>query len=116
MIFQLNKILSYINENYEEQAIIRPNVLNYPYTIYIPSKKYDLEIKLIIPGKKHYLYGKCQYALSFGFNANKKYKSELDYHGGGYSEEYKENNYSNIDKFLSEFCSQRKYKQMNLFD
>ena len=113
---QLNKILYYINENYEEQAIIRPDISEYPYNIYISAKKYDLEISIKIPKEDHYLYGKCNYVLYFDYKANKKYRNELNWHGGGSSEKYNEIDYSNIAEFLDEYCTRSKNKQMTIFD
>ena len=113
---ELQKILSYINENYEEKGIVKPDCLGNENNIYIASKKYDLNILIEEPNEGHYLYKKCKYCISLDYNANKKYRSELDWHGGGGCYEYNENDYSNVKEFLDEFCERKKCKQVSIFD
>lgn len=115
MEIEINKILNYINENYEDRAEIKPNIFGDKCNICIYSEKYDLEILLKEPEKNHYLFGKCKYCIDLDYETNKKY-GKNNYHGGGGSYEYNSNDYSNIKSFLDDFCKPRKYKQINLFD
>lgn len=98
----LNKILNYINENYDVNAIMSDD-----YNIYIPTEKYDLNIEISKTEADCYLFGKSDYCLSFGYDANKKYRKELQYHGGGYMDAFNEEDFSNIDKFLSRWLQKR---------
>lgn len=111
----LKKILNYINQTYDVEAEIVPR-FDCQDNIYIKTKQYDLNIEVEQPGEDHYLYGKSEYVLNFDYEANKKYRTELQYHSGSWSEAYNDNDYSNIDEFLEEFCKKRKYKQMSIFD
>ena len=71
---EINKILNYINENYEDQAEIKTNILGNKYNIYVYSEIYDLEISLKKPEKDHYLFGKCKYCIDLDYETNKKIK------------------------------------------
>ena len=82
----------------------------------LKAKKYDIKIGIKKPSERHFLYRKSEYVLEFDFNANKKYQTELCYHGGGWDDEYNEDNYNNIDEFLSEWFIKPNEKQLSLFD
>ncbi len=111
----INKILNYINKNYQVNAIIKTK-FNNKYNIFVETQKYDLNITLKKAYKGHYLFGKVEYVLSFNFEANKKHRTELSYHGGGHSDGYYENDFTNIDNFLNRFCEKKKYEQTTIFD
>lgn len=111
----IQNVLLYINNNYEVNAIIQPRYL-YENNIYIATEKYDLNIGIGKVREGHYLFGECDYYISFDFEANKKYRSELNWHSGGYSDQYDENNFSNIDTFLNRWCKKREYMQTTIFD
>lgn len=108
-------LFDYINSNYDVIAEIKPRFL-YENNIYIATKKYDLNIAIEKPSKEHYLFKKCEYCLFLNYEANKKYRAELHYHGGGHSEAFNENDFSNIDKFLSEWVEKKNIIQTDIFD
>lgn len=91
----------------------------YDYQLLIKSKKYDLTIALEQADDRHYLFNKYKYVLYFDYNANKKYRNELNWHGGGYSDGFTQNDYSNIDNFLNDFIEVKNNKsqmQLSIFD
>lgn len=111
----LNNILNYIVQNYDVEAEIKPDCLCKD-NIYVKTKKYDLNINVKKPGKHHFLYNKSEYCLSFDYEANKKYRTELCWHNGGYDSKYNENDYTNIDDFLKDFCDKKLFREMTIFD
>ena len=115
---ELNKIIAYINKNYDVKAIKKERFL-YKNNVYIAAKKYDLNIGIDKPesNERHFLSGKTKYYLAFDAEANKKYRSKLCWHGTGYHDKYNENDYSNINEFLERFGCQKKDKeQLTIFD
>ncbi len=112
---KISCLFKYINDNYDVYAEIKPRFL-YENNIYIKTEKYDLNISIGKPDEKHYLFGKCDYYISFDYEANKKYRSELCWHGGGYDDIFNENNFSNVDKFLNRWLEKRNTRQLNIFD
>lgn len=111
----LNKIKKCIEETYSITTEISPKYLH-KYNILIKSQKYDINISVCQAKESHYLYGKYKFVLFFDYEANKKYRSELNFHCGGYSGGYDENNYSNIKKFLNHWFEEKKEKQLSIFD
>lgn len=111
----LDKILNYINENYDVNAI-KKSRYSYNYNIYISTEKYDLNIGISQTKDDCYLFGKSDYYLSFDYDANKKYKTELCYHSGGYIDTFNVEDFSNIDKFLSRWLQKKEFKQTTIFD
>ncbi len=112
---KISYLFKYINDNYDVYAEIKPRFL-YENNIYIKTEKYDLNISIGKPDEKHYLFGKCDYYISFDYKANKKYRSELCWHGGGSHESYNEKDFSNVDKFLSKWLVKKDTKQFTIFD
>ena len=112
---KLNKIKKYIEDTYGILAEESPNFLH-KYNLLIKSKKYDINISICKTQEGHYLYGKYEFVLFFGYEANKKYSNELNCHGGGYSEGYDGNDYYNIKKFLNHWLEEKKEKQLSIFD
>lgn len=112
---KINKLFQYINSNYNVNAEIKPRYL-YEHNIYIVTEKYDLNIGIGEVYKKHYLFGKCNYYISFNYEANKKYRTELNWEGGGYSDCYNEQDFSNVDTFLNKWCEKKNCKQLTIFD
>lgn len=112
----IKEIKKYIEENYNIKTELK-EFYESKNNIYINAEKYDLNIGIAATDKNHYLYGKCDYYLIFDYEANKKYKNELNWHGGGFHDKYEPNNYSNIDKFLNKFIVKKLIqKQMTIFD
>lgn len=112
---ELYKIKSYIENSYNI-SIEELKDEFYDHALLIRVKKYDLIISLEEPSIEHFLNGKCKYVLNFDYEANKKYRSELCCHGGGYADIYSEHDYSNIEKFLDEYCIRKSKKQLSIFD
>lgn len=110
MINDLNIVKEYILNNYKIDSIIK-ECFTYKYKLIIKHKKYDLEIHITDATDDNYLNDKK--GIGFNYQANKRYNSELNYHGGGYLVEYK--NFDEIDKFLSNF-GYKKEKQISIFD
>lgn len=89
------------------------------HQLLIKSEKYDLTIAIEKTDEKHYLFNKYDYVLYFDYNANKKYRNELNWHGGGFSDGFNQNDYSNIDDFLKDFIEVKNIQpqmQLSLFD
>ena len=110
-----NKIRKFIEDTYNIKTELVPNYL-YKNNILIKTAKYDINISFCETEKDHFCYGKYKFVLFFNYEANKKYQSELNYHGGGYSVGYDDNNYSNIEKFLNHWFQKKKNRQMSIFD
>lgn len=120
LLDEVKKIQSYINRNYDV-----PNELINNFTkrenesqklLLIKTTKYDLKILLGIPEDNHFLKGISDFYIGLDYNANKKYRTELGYQGGGYHDKYNLKDYSNIDEFIQKFCNKREYKQISIFD
>lgn len=112
---KLYEIKEYIANTYDISAEISPSFL-YEHNLLIKAKKYDINISICETKEDHYLYGKYEFVLFFDYEANKKYRNELNCHGGGYSDGYDEKDYSNIDKFLNHWFEIKKEKQLTIFD
>lgn len=112
----INKIKKYIEEKYNIKTELK-DFYESKNNIYINAEKYDLNIGVAVTDKKHYLYGKCNYYLIFDYETNKKYRNELNWHGGGFHDKYVPNDYTNIDEFLKKFIGKKQsQKQMTIFD
>lgn len=112
---KISCLFKYINDNYDVYAEIKPRFL-YENNIYIKTEKYDVNIGVEKVQEKHYLFGKCEYYIDFDYEANKKYRNELNWHGGGYDDIFNENNFFNVDKFLSKWLEKKNTKQFDIFD
>lgn len=120
LLDELKKIQSYINRNYDVPNELINSLIKCENEsskcILVKTTKYDLEILLGIPEDNHFLKGISDFYISLDYNANKKYRTELGYRGGGYHEKYNPNDYSNIDVFIQKFCNKREYEQISIFD
>lgn len=112
---ELNKIKKYIEDNYGVVAEISPTFL-FKNNLLLKTEKYDINISLCKAEENHYLYGKYKTVLFFDYEANKKYQSELCFHGGGCSKGYDKNDYSNIEQFLNHWFEKSTEKQFTIFD
>lgn len=111
---ELLNIQKYIENNYEIKTEIKLDYDN-GKILYIYAKKYDLELRVTDKTEENYLNG--SYGLSLDYNANKKYRSELNYHGGGRLEKYTFGDCKIIDEFLEKFeVSKIEENQMTIFD
>lgn len=111
---ELSSIQNYIEKHYQIETEIKLDYVDRK-VLYIYTKKYDLELR--ITDKKEENYLNESYGLSLVYNANKKYRSELSYHGGGRLEKYTFGDYKIIDVFLEEFeISKIEENQMTIFD
>lgn len=109
----INILLEYIKAHYEDPAILKPE-FNNEFNILISSEKYDLNISISKPDEEHYLFGKSEYCIDFDFEANRKYRTILSYHGGGCSEPFDLNDFSNVDNFLNEYCKNKEYEKLSM--
>lgn len=114
----LKSIIEYIQVKYNVETEQLLDSIH-EYQILIKSEKYDLTIAIEKTDEKHYLFNKYDYVLYFDYNANKKYRNELNWHGGGFSDGFNQNDYSNIDDFLKDFIELKNIQpqmQLSLFD
>lgn len=109
---KLDEVKYYIENNYSITVEKTMDCLK-KLQLLMKDKKYDITIQIHQPSEDHYLYGKCKYVLDCTYEANKKYKSELCYHSGGYSCEYTN---ENIDRFLNRWFKKNREKQLTIFD
>lgn len=109
----INILLEYIKSHYEDLVALNPE-FNNEFNILVTSEKYDLNISISKTYEGHYLFGKSEYCIDFDYNANKKYKTILGYHGGGWSEPFDINDFSNVDNFLNEYCKKKEYEQLSI--
>ncbi len=120
LLSELKKIQTYISNNYDVPNELTNRLMEWGNeankTILVKTTKYDLEICLGVPGDDHFLKGISEYYVSLDYNANKKYRTELEWNGGGCHDKYNPNDYSNIDKFIQRFCDRQNFKQMTIFE
>lgn len=111
---EFNKIKEYIENSYKIKCdVLKSNI--HDYILKFESEKYDLEIALEKADNKHYLFGKSELVLYYNYDANKKNRTQLGCHGGGYSDGYNKKDYSNIDIFLKRWLI-KKEQQITIFD
>ena len=113
---ELNKIKKHIDDNYDVQSEVRKSYLN-EYMLIVAANKYDIKIQISYPNLNSYIPN--DYGLYLGYDANKKYRSELCYAGGGHMIKYVPNEYSEIDSYLEneKFDIKKKAeKQTSIFD
>lgn len=111
---ELSNIQKYIENNYEIKTEIKLDYDNREI-LYAYAKKYDLKLRATDKTEENYLNG--EYGLTLDYNANKKYRNELNWNGGGKLEKYTFGDYKIIDEFLEKFEVQKvKEKQMTIFD
>lgn len=111
---ELLNIQSYIEKNYQVKTEINLDFEDRKkLNVYI--KKYDLSLRITDKTEDNYLNG--YYGIILDYEANKKYRSELSYHGGGRLEKYTFGDYKIIDEFLEKFEIQKiEENQMTIFD
>lgn len=113
---ELLNIQRYIEKNYQLKTEIKEKKIicdNLKF-LYIYTEKYDLIIRVADKTEENYLID--QYGISFWYEANKKYRSELSYCGGGRLEKYAFREYKIIDDFLEKFEVAKKENQTTIFD
>ena len=111
---ELLNIQNHIEKHYQIETEIKLDYDNRK-VLYVSAKKYDLKLRIADKTEENYLNG--SYGLSLDYNANKKYRSELSYHGGGRLEKYTFGDCKIIDEFLEKFeVSKIKENQMTIFD
>lgn len=111
---ELLNIQDYIIKTYQVKTEIKLDFEGRK-VLFVYAKKYDLEMRITDKTEDNYL-GDC-YGISLDFNANKRYRSELGFHGGGRLEKYTFGDYEVIDDFLERFeISKLKERQFTIFD
>lgn len=110
---ELKKIKMYIDENYEVDSEIKKAYIH-EYSLIIKIKKYDIKINVSNKNPKSYIPD--NFGLRLGYEANKKYRSELYYAGGGYMTKYFPGEYSEIDSYLKHFGVLKTERQTTIFD
>lgn len=111
---KINNLFKYINDNYKVNATIEPRPDN-DYNIYIEAKKVDINIGIGKVYEKHFLYGKYDYYLCLSCELKQKYRKKMKIYGGSCHDYYNENDFSNIDSFLSK-CLEFDLKETDEFD
>lgn len=109
---ELERIRNYLFSFYDLSSTIELNFEN-KKLLKIKLEKYDVTIRLTPKTDNNYLNG--NYGISFSYSANKKYQSELNWHGGGYLKLYKFDN-EEIDNFLKDFGVNKTKSQISIFD
>lgn len=110
---ELKKIKMYIDENYEVDSEIKKAYIH-EYSLIIKTKKYDIKISVSNKNPKSYIPD--NFGLHLGYDANKKYQSELCYAGGGYMTKYFPGEYGEIDSYLKRFGVGKTERQTTIFD
>lgn len=110
---ELKKIKKYIDENYGISSEIKKSYL-FKYELIIKTEKYDIQIQVDNKNPKSYI--PKNFGLYLNYEANKKFKKELCYAGGGCMIKYFLGDYKAIDEYLKNFNILKSKRQMSIFD
>lgn len=110
---ELLNIQNYITKTYQIKTEINLD-LEDRKKLNVYAKKYNLKMKIADKTEDNYLNG--DYGLFLDYEANRKYRSELNYRCGGRLEKYIFGDYKIIDEFLERFGIIKKESQMTIFD